>query len=174
MSSATETATTLQQHSAQATRELCAALGLGTLSPANVKYLSLALTQAATAEASQNEDFAERVRSLYQSLVPAKATREPSSRGSSRARGSKGWDVKLTPIGTVDDALLDPYGPPNPFALQQLYGDEQLPLALGRYTPAKLKDAVAVVQQRYPGSKPKKMTKASIIEYIVNTIAGSK
>jgi hypothetical protein len=63
-----------------------------------------------------------------------------------------------------------PYGPPNPFVLQQVYGDDQLALALERHPPAKLKEAVVIVQERYPGTKPKKPTKASIIAYIVETI----
>jgi hypothetical protein len=170
MPSTVETTATLQQRSAQATYELCAGLGLGMLSAADLKYLSLALAQVATEEVSRNSDFAERIRSLYLSLLPKKATRGASSGGSTRSGGTKAWNAKLTPVGTVDEALLDPYGPPNPFALQRLYGDEQLPLALARYTPAKLREAVALVQERYPGSKPKKMTKAAIIEYIVNTI----
>lgn len=174
MSSAIETSATVQQRSVQATRELCEGLGLGTLSPANLKYLSLALTQAATEEVSRNSHFAERVRSLYLSLLPQRTKRVAPSVGSARPGGSKAWNVKLKPVGTMDETLLDPYGPPNPFALQQLYGDEQLPLALGRYTPAKLKEAVALVQQRYPGSKPKKMTKAGIIDYIVEQLTGSR
>lgn len=170
MPSTIETTATLQERSVQATRDLCKGLGLEGLSPANLKFLSLALTHVATEEITRNIDFADSVRSLYLSLLPQKAARGAPSRDSSRSGGSKAWNVKLTPVGTVDEALLDPYGPPNPFALQQLYGNEQLALALARYTPAKLKDAVALVQQRYLGSRPKKMTKASIIEYIVSTI----
>lgn len=174
MSSAVETTTTIQQRSAQATHDLCEALDLGALSPANLKYLALALTQVAVVEVSRSGDFAERIRTAYQSLLPEKPKRGTSSVQGGRPGGNKAWKVKLMPIGTVDESLLDPYGPPNPFALQQLYGDEQLALALERYTPAKLKESVAIVQQRYPGTKPKKLTKAEIINYIVRTIAASK
>jgi hypothetical protein len=70
----------------------------------------------------------------------------------------------------MDESLIDPYGPPNPFGLQQLYGDEQLALALDRYAPARLRGAVPIVQERFPGTKPKSMSKAAIIEYIVKTL----
>ncbi len=167
MSSQSEPGTTLQERSSQATSVLCQALELGELSSANQKYLALALMQVATEEVSRNGSFAERVRSLYLSLVPQKTT-------GTKPTASASWQIKLTPVGTVDQSLLDPYGPPNPFALQQLYGDAQLPLALERYSPARLKEAAEIVQQRFPGTKPKKNSKASIIEYIVSTItAGS-
>lgn len=174
MSSVVETTTTLQQQSAQATRDLCEALGLVAVSPANLKYLALALTLVATEEVARGSDFADRVRATYGSLLPARSKPSAGSEKGGRSAGSKAWNVKLTPIGTVDESMLDPYGPPNPFALQQLYGDDQLVLALGRYSPAKLKESVAIVQQRFPGTKPKKLTKVEIIDYIVRTIATPK
>jgi hypothetical protein len=165
MSSADDgTGMTIQQRSAQATHELSEGLGLGPVSPGNLKYLALALMLVASEEIARNPDFSERIRSLYESLLPQKG----SARNTSGAK--KPWHVHLTPIGTTDELLLDPYGPPNPFALQQLYGDEQLPLALGQHSPSELRGAVAIVQERYPGTKPKSMSKAAIIEYIVKLL----
>jgi hypothetical protein len=154
----------LQERSAQATHALCEALGLGVISPSELKYLALALTQVATDEVATNPALAARLRELYLSLVPKKTV------ASRRSTSSKSWEVKLTPIGDMDESLIDPYGPPNPFGLQQLYGDGQLRLALERYTPARLRGAVAIVQERYPGTKPKSMSKAAIIEYIVRML----
>lgn len=167
MSSMGETGTTLQQRNIVATSRLCEVLGLGVVSPSELKYLALALTQIAADEAEQNANFATRVRSMYASLLPQKAAT------SKRSGENKVWQVKLTPIGDMDESLIDPYGPPNPFGLQQLYGDEQLHLALERYTPARLREAVAIVQERYPGTKPKSMSKAAIIDYIVKTLTAS-
>lgn len=168
MSSATTTTATVQERSTQATRDLCAALDLGVLSAANLKFLALALMQVATQRIQQDTTFADQVRTAYQSLLPAPKV---GRSGASASPGAvKSWQVKLIPIGRADDSLLDPYGPPNPFALQQIYGDEQLALALGRHTPAELRESVLFVQQRYPGTKPKKMTKAGIIDYIVETL----
>lgn len=164
MSNAGETQGTLQERSIQATHELCEALGLGVVSPSDLKYLALALMQVATAEAAQSADFATRIRKLYLSLLPQKTS------ASSRTAGKRSVKVQLTPIGDMDESLIDPYGPPNPFGLQQLYGDDQLALALERYAPARLRGAVAIVQERYPGTKPKSMSKAAIIEYIVTTL----
>lgn len=164
MSNADDAQSTLQQRNAQATRECCEALGLGIVSPSDLKYLTLALMQAVTAEATLNADFATRIRTLYSSLLPQKAT------ASTRAAGKRSVKVQLTPIGDMDESLIDPYGPPNPFGLQQLYGDEQLALALERYAPARLQGAVPIVQERYPGTKPRSLSKAAIIEYIVTTL----
>lgn len=168
MSSTVDPTSTIQERTTQATHDLCAALGLENLSAANLKYLALALMQDAADEAARDADFAARIRSRYESLLPA-----PRATRTARGDESKSWNVKLIPIGNMDESLLDPYGPPNPFLLQQLYGDEQLTLALERYSPAKLKGALEIVQQGYPGTKPKKVSKAGIIEYIVSTIRRS-
>lgn len=166
MSTPVETATlTIAQRNTKSTRELWEALELGTLSPANMKYLVVALTEAATDEVRQNVDFADRVRNIYASLLPKKA-----SRGAVRQRTGGPRGVKLVPIGTVDEALFDPYAPPSPFALRLLYGDAQLAAALERYSVHKLKEAVLLVQERYPETKPKQMTKAGIVAYIVHML----
>ncbi|HEV2236887.1 MAG TPA: hypothetical protein VGR57_09540 [Ktedonobacterales bacterium] len=163
-SSEGNTPRTFQERSSQATHALCEALELGVVGSSELKYLALALTLVATEEVVANADFATRLRSLYLSLIPQRAE---TSRRASRV---KSWEVKLTPLGNMDESMIDPYGPPNPFGLQQLYGNEQLPLALERYAPARLRGAVAIVQERYPGTKPKSMSKAAIIEYIVKML----
>jgi hypothetical protein len=164
MSNVHEAQGTLQQRSSQATLELCEALELGVVGPSELKYLALALTQIAIEEVAKSADLAERLRMRYQSLLPHKGAT------TRRASGVRSWEVKLTPIGHMDESLIDPYGPPDPFGLQQLYGNQQLALALERYSPARLRGAVAFVQERYPGTKPKTMSKAAIIEYIVKML----
>ena len=163
----TATTPTVQEQSAAATRDLCQALGLGTLKPAQLKLLTVALARAATEEAQQNEMFRQRVQMLYQSLIPVKAPKPPKPPKEVTGRRQK---VKLEPIGTVDETELNPYAPPNPWALQRLYGDHQLAAALERYSPQALKEALPAVQERYPGTKPKRVTKPGIIDYIVEML----
>jgi len=174
MSTVMDKPPTVQQRNIEATNELCRVLNLEGESSANLKYLALALMQVATHESVQNSQFAERVRSAYLDLVPPPKVKRASSKPHSGSTGLKPWQIKLTPIGTTDESLLDPYGPPNPFALQQIYGDEQLPLALERYSPAQLKAALPLVQGRYPGTKPKKLTKVGIIDYFVSCLVGTE
>jgi hypothetical protein len=163
-------ALTIQQRGTQATHDLCAALGLGAVSPTHLKYLSLALAEAALAEIAHNPAFADRVRAGYASLPPPRRSGTPKD-GDAKDRDA--WKVRLTPIGQVDEALLDPYAPPNPFALQRLYGDAQLPLALDRYSLTALKESLALVRERYPGTAPRKLTKPGIIEYIVERLVSA-
>ncbi len=176
MSSQVNTTTmTIQQQSAAATRELCQALGLGTLKPAELKLLTVALARVAADETRRNEDFGRRIRSLYQSLLPEKPAKKTTPKESANRipRRSGKQKVELIPIGTVDESELNPYAPPNPWALQRLYGDPQLLLALGRYSPDKLKQTLPAMQQRYPGTKPKRLTKPGIIEYIVEMLTSN-
>jgi len=77
----------LCQHSVEATRVLCEALGLGMLNPGNLKYLALALTRAATDGVSRNDAFAEQVCFLYQALLPA-VGQALASMGARRGRSS--------------------------------------------------------------------------------------
>ena len=180
MSSAIETTLestniTIQQQSVAATQELCEALGLGVLKPAELKYLTVALARGATEEAQRNDEFKQHIQSLYQSLLPVKPTKAkaPKKEPSSGARSSGSKKVKLTPIGSVDESELNPYAPPNPWALRRLYGDKQLSAALGRYSADKLKETLPAMQQRYPGTQPKKMTKPGIIAYIVEMLTSA-
>lgn len=161
-------AVTIQERSASATRELCRALGLGAMKAADLKYLTIALAETAASEAQQNLDFAQAISRRYQSLRPEKP---PKTSGDNK-RKSKNEPV-LEPVGTVDPALLDPYAPPNPWALQILYGDHQLQQALERYSLAKLKEALALVQERYPGGKPTSMSKKGISTYIANLLTAA-
>jgi hypothetical protein len=164
---------TLQEQGAQATRELWAALDLGPFTPAHTKYLSVALANVAAEEVLKNPEFAQRLRTLVQELVPAKASRRRAdSDGTSRTSAKGPRRVELIPISTVSEDELSSYGPPNAFVLQRLYGNHQLRLALERYSLTTLKEALTLVQERYPGTKPKKITKPGIIDYIVEHVAG--
>lgn len=161
----------VQQRGTQGTHDLCAALGLGAVSPAHLKYLSLALAEAAIVEIGRNSAFADRVRAGYVALLPAPHAGAPKA---GDTKDHSAWKARLTPIGQVDEALLDPYAPPNPFALQRLYGDAQLALALERYSLTALKASLALVRERFPGTEPRKLTKPGIIAYMVEHVVGAE
>ena len=168
------TPVSISEQTATATRELCQMLGLVGIKPTEMKYLTLALAQAATDEAERNTAFAEQVRALYRQFIPTRPPkRAPHAHTESGRRQGQRRNDELVPIGTVNEALLDPYAPPNPWALQQLFGSEQLATVLNRYSPAKLKEALPLVQQRFPGTRPRAMTKSGIVSYIVEKVVGS-
>lgn len=154
-----------------ATRRLCAALELGTLKPKDLKHLSVALTEAATDEVALNKAFAERILRTYRALVEAGAPKR-APKGAIIDPARKPAKPKLVPIGHVDPALLGPDMPLNPYVLQQLYGYDQLRLALEGRALKALQQAADVVQQRHPGTAPaKRSQKASLIDYIVRCVA---
>lgn len=163
---------TEQERAALATRRLCAALDLGTLKPKDLKHLSVALTEAATDEVALNRAFAERILYTYRALIDA-STPKRAPRGALKEPARKPAKPKLVPIGHVDPALLGPDMPLDPYVLQQLYGNDQLRLALEGRALKALQQAADIVQQRHPSSAPaKRSQKAALIDYIVRYVAG--
>lgn len=161
------TVLTEQERAAAATRRLCEMLGVGTLKPKDLKYLSVALTEAATDEIGHHPEFAERVLHVFHELVKPSASKSAAKKSTSRPA-----KPKLVPVGHVDPVLLGPDRPLNPYVLQQLYGNAQLRLALDGRSLTALKQAVSIVQQRHPGTGPANRTqKAALIDYIVQYVA---
>jgi len=153
---------TVQQRAVSATSQLRTILGLDDL-----KLLSVALTEAAIEELRFSPTFTARIRAIYDELAAAKPKRTP------RVRLSSVNDVKLVPIGEGYDRPIDPSAPLDPYFLNGLYGANQLRLALTRYSVAKLKEGAAAVEQKNPGTKPaSKARKDSLIDYIVEMVAG--
>jgi hypothetical protein len=63
---------------------------------------------------------------------------------------------------------IDPFAPPDPAYLIQVYRSHQLDRALQEYTLPILKRTADVVQAAHPGTKPRnKSVKQSVIDYIV-------
>ncbi|MEO7002719.1 MAG: hypothetical protein ABI068_12990 [Ktedonobacterales bacterium] len=159
-----------QERSVLATRRLCEALGLGVVKPNELRRLTIALAEAAADEAGHNSDFAKHIRVLYERSASVKKSKvtEPSTR-----RKKMPEHPNLTPVGTFDESKFNPYGPLDPYILLQLYGIEQLPLALDGYSLTALKGAVSLVEQRNPGTKPKNCSKKdAVLEYIVQYVTG--
>lgn len=157
---------TMKERSAQATRELCQALGLEGVVPKNLQYLALALTEAAASEARRNPAFADCVADLYRKYLPP----PPIKRGGTRTPRSYRVPTYRA-VGTVDNSLIAPGTRPDPYAMLQLLGKDQLPSALKELGRDGLKEAVAVVQERHPGTRPTNMGQIKpMVDYILTHV----
>jgi hypothetical protein len=151
---------TFQERSVEATHALCEALGLSDL-----KVLSTALAEAATKEAKRNPGFVSLVRDTYRELESLKRPRKTAPR-------QRKPPPVLVPIGRVEGARIDVHASLDPYFLLQVYGSTQLRDALGEFSVEKLKEAAAVVEQRFPGTKPKnRRAKQPLVDYIVEHLA---
>jgi hypothetical protein len=132
----------------------------------DVKLLSAAVTEAAAAEAVRNTAFRTSVRRIYEELrtQPLSTTRTQ--------RSSRQSSVEPLPLPGTEGARFDPFAPLDPYALLRLYGPQQLGAALSGYSSVALREAVTVVRQKHPKTKPKDARKAdSLIAYIVQQLA---
>jgi hypothetical protein len=131
----------------------------------NAKLLTAALTEAAAAEAVRNTAFRAAVRRIYEDL-----SRLPSSPTRTQ-RTSEQSSVKLIPLPGNEGARFDPFAPLDPYALLRLYGPQQLEAALSGYSISALREAVVLVRQKHPSTKPKDARKIdSLIDYIVQQL----
>jgi hypothetical protein len=152
----------VQQRSAAATHSLREALHL----PADLNdtaILGTAVAEVAARESRRNAQFAAEVRKVYDELAQL---RKPT-----RARGQT-QTQPLPPLVPIRRDLpwrpIDPFAPPDPQYLIQVYGSHQLDRALQEYTLPILKRTADVVQAAHPGTKPRnKSVKQSVIDYIV-------
>ncbi len=162
------TPTTVQEQSALATRHFIAMLGLGDVKTRDYRSLTLALVEVAADEVALNPRFADRIRSRFGELT-ARPKQSASSAKSKKAQSTP--RAVLKPIGSFDESLFNPYGAPDPYILQQVYGNRQLTVALDGYSLQGLKQAAAAVEARNPGTKPKsKASKRALIEYISSLV----
>jgi hypothetical protein len=159
------------QQIAETTRQAAEALGL---EDENVdeKVLAAALVVAALDAIQRSESFANHLRAVYERL----RTSSRASRATPRAPAQRvAPDIDLIPMREMPDRPFVPGAAPDAYLLYDLYGVDQLPLALGRYTLRDLLLAAELVQQRHPGTKPKNKTKReSVIAYIVEHVTGGE
>jgi hypothetical protein len=125
------------------------------------KRVATALVEMAVEEAQRNDRFSERVRVLYDSLASAKAPARANNRQPRAAL------MKLVPVKEIPGRRIDISASPDPYFLHELFGDNQLPIALSEFSVSGLQEAVEIVQERNPGTKPKGKTKKAPVEYIV-------
>ncbi len=143
---------TVAQRAAAAAQQAAEMLGAD-----DVKRVGAALAEAALEGMRRNPSFLAHVRQLYESMAPRRTAAEPR-RNSQR--------VQLVPIRQLD-VEINPAAAPDPYLLLDLYGPEQLPLALQPYTLSRLKDSVGHVQKRHPGTKPDGTSKQAVIAYLI-------
>src|SRR5689334_1991307 len=130
--------------------------------------LATAVLEVIADEVGWNGDVGQRIRDAYRDLL------QLPSLTKGKLRPPKPAPVKLVPVGKVDESRIKPYGLLDPYLLFDLYGAAQLRLALDGYSLAKLKEGMAAVAARNPGTKPtSKASKAPLIDYIVEYVAGS-
>lgn len=135
------------------------------------KRLSIALAYAASEEIEHNARFAAQVRTVYDALAAV----SPTGAGG-RGRGGSGTKapvVNLVPVKHLEGYEVDLAAPLDPYFLYEVYGAQQLPIALNLFSATRLKEAVALVQERNPSTKPtSRSRKEALIEYIIHYVAG--
>lgn len=128
----------------------------------DVPVFGAALAEVASEESMRNLRFADAVRERYRELLAQQPAPKPKGTSSQEPL------PPLVPIRRIEGYRADPFSPPDPHFLIQLYGYSQLNRALQDYTPAMLKETAAKVQQDHPGTKPtSKAAKQALIDYIV-------
>lgn len=153
----------LRERGATATADLRATLQISALS-LDTAILGTALAEIAADECRRNPAFAHAIRARYDEIT----TLRSSKAGGSKPTGSRAQASELVPIGNIPGWQADPFSPPNPHALTQVYGRPQLARALDDYTVEALKQAAAEYEARFPGTKPtNRGQRAPLIAYIV-------
>jgi hypothetical protein len=159
-----------EDRSVQATRLLCESLGV-TVPKSQMKYLTIALAETATEEVQHDPEFALRLKLRFESLLPRSIQRKGSQKREKNANPTKrssSSKQKLVPIKQIDANRLNPYGVPDPYALLEAFGEEQLPLALKEYSLTLLNKIAADIQAKNPNTQPSnKRQKDAVVEYIV-------
>ena len=108
-------------------------------------------------------------------LLGAMGLSLPSAPTPTRAKeGRRFRPIRLVAINPVPEGFLsNPYEMPDPYLLQQVYGDSQLGLALSQWPVAYLRKAVETVEERNPGKRSLSHSRKSImIAFIVETLVG--
>lgn len=154
--------TTVKERGAVSTRHFYEALGLGVVAAKNLPYLTIALTEATTDEIKHNVLLRERIKSLYQELLP------PPKTAAARAGGTTRQGAGRTSTGTGRGSSLAPGSAPDLDAIARNFPSSEWSKQLNKYTKESLKKAVAIVQERHPGTEPTSMaTKPPMISYLL-------
>jgi hypothetical protein len=155
----------VKQRGENATLSLRQALNLP-VADGDTTAFGTALAEIAAEESMHNTRFVDAIRARYHDLI---AQQPAPKRG-----GSKAELPALVPIRRIEGYRADPFSPPDPHFLAQLYGTHQLNRALQDYTLDKLKDTAANVQAAHPGTKPtSKSSKQAVIDYIARYSTGA-
>ena len=148
----------VKQRGDKATLSLRQTLGLPATT-GDTAVLGTTLAEVASEESLRNARFADAVRERYHDLMAQQLPQK---------QGQKKELPPLVPIRRIEGYRADPFSPPDPHFLTQLYGSHQLDRALQDYTLDKLKETAAKVQAAHPSTKPRtKASKQAVIDYIV-------
>jgi hypothetical protein len=150
---------TPRQQAVNATERLRETLHLPEVN-GDANAFTTALAEVAARESRQNGRFAEEVRTRYRELTAQLKEQTGRTRAAPLA--------DLVPIRRIEGYRADPFSPPDPLFLTQLYGRHQLRSALEYYTLDMLKMTADRVQAEHPGTRPaNRGRKAAVIDYIV-------
>ncbi len=152
---------TLQERGADATRLLREMLQLSA-DVTDTRLLGTAVAEAVAEEGRRNARFLRDIRSRYDELAALRS--QPKQR---QAQTQKTLEP-LLPIRHMGYREVDPFAPPDPHYLAQLYGSDKLARALVDHSIDGLERAAAQFEQRHPGTKPKsRAQRQALIDYIV-------
>lgn len=119
-----------------------------------------ALTETAIEEMARNPTFALRVRNRFEELAPQKPAKV--------SKTTKSPKPKLVPIKELPSFELDATRRLDPWFILEYFGENQLEVALRTQTIGNLREAITVVEERFPGTTPKgKLTKDTAIAHIL-------
>lgn len=128
--------------------------------------LKAAILEIANEELERNPGFLLKVRARYEELASKKPTTVEK-----KPRTPKQATSRLVPIKQVDELEINPAAMLDPYLLLEVYGPAQFAEALREQSKANLQEAIALVQERHPGTSPKSMgSKAPLIAYIMEYV----
>jgi hypothetical protein len=139
---------------------------------------------AQRAHAAKSAQYETKIAKLEQQLAQTRADYAAHQRGETvtaktatpASRANKSTTAprasKPVPIKGADLDRYSPYGKFNPYSLLEGFGHGQLRAVLSGATPARLREAVSIVQEREPGTKPtSRSAKQSMVDYIMEHVA---
>lgn len=132
----------------------------------NAKLLQAILLEVAAEASVRSTNFADQVRKRYAEATPAKPMKGQGAKPKPTPKVSAILEP-LTPIKYIPNLEITLAGPLDPFFLLEAYGSHQLARALSGHSPADLRRAVTLVQERNPGTAPTSKTSKGLIAYIV-------
>lgn len=153
---------TVAQRSAEALQRASEILGIE-----DTKRLGAALTIAAVDRLQEDASLIEYIRLVYEDLAPKRVV---ATKGQKVQKKATEPEIELKPVKSMEGRLYDPSAPIDPYFLLELYGPDQLALALSRYTAPRLREGVKAVQARHPGTRPGGTGKLALIDYIVTIL----
>ena len=141
---------------------------------ANLRAANPSQTPAQRAHAAKSAQYEAKIAKARESLAKLEAEYAAHQRGetvtparSSTRGAASARPAAPQPIKGPDLDRYSPYGRLNPYDLATHFGRGQLRAVLSGATPRRLRDAVDVVQERNPGTKPaSRSRKADMIDYI--------